>query len=166
MSSGVQTLCERGWYPPRLSSRRSSIASFSESSTSSTRRAPISGARFTLASRNLGLLRRDRAVPDLPASEREVEGGPLAYLSLRPDPAAVPVDDAGYRRQAYPRPLELILPVQPLEGAEQLVCVRLVEAGPVVPHEVNGEWQTWTGFPVGAEFYARLLFPGGELPRV
>src|SRR5215203_3590421 len=77
-----------GWYPPRLSSRRRSIASFSESSTSSTRRVPITGPLFTLASRNLGLLRGEDTVPDLPASEREVEGGPLAYTPLRPDRAA------------------------------------------------------------------------------
>src|SRR5215204_1243207 len=166
MSSGVQTLCEWGWYPPRLSSRRRSMASFSESSTSSTRRVPVTGALFAPASRNFGLLGGDRTVPDILASKREVERGPLTHRSLRPDPAAVPVDDASYRRQAYPRPLELILPVQPLEGAEELVCIRLVEAGPVVAHVVNGGWQTWAGCPVGAELYARLFFPGGELPRV
>src|SRR5215218_4589015 len=155
-----------GWYPPRLSSRRRSIASFSESSTSSTRRVPITGPLFTLASRNLGLLRGEDTVPDLPASEREVEGGPLAYTPLRPDPAAVPVDDARHSRQADPGPLELILTVQPLERAEQFVCVRLVEAGPVVPHVVDGGEETWTRIPVGAELYARLLFVGGKLPRV
>src|SRR5688500_8918221 len=138
MSSEVLTLCERGWYPPRLSSRRRSIASFSESSTSSTHKVPVTGAPFAPASRNFGLLRRDRAVPDIPPSKREVERGPLTHRSLRPDTAAVPVDDSRYGRQAYPRPLELILPVQPLEGAEQLVCVFLVEAGPIVPHVVNG----------------------------
>src|SRR5215212_6324032 len=155
-----------GWYPPRLSSRRRSIASFSESSTSSTRRVPITGPLFTLASRNLGLLRGEVTVPDLPAPEREVEGGPLAYTPLRPDPAAVSVDDARHRRQADPGPLELILTVQPLEGAEQLVCVCLVEAGPVVPHVVDGGEKTWTRIPIGAELYARLILPGGELPRV
>src|ERR687889_2474038 len=162
MSSGVQTLCEWGWYPPRLSSRRRSMASFSESSTSSTRGVCVTGARFAPASRNFGILHGDRPVPDILSSEREVERGPLAHLPLRPDPAAVPVDDSRHRRQAYPRPLELILPVQPLEGAEKLVCVRLVEAGPVVPHVVDGGWQTWTGLPVGAELCARDFSPRGE----
>src|SRR5215217_3769626 len=168
MSSGVYTLSERGWYPPRLSSRRRSIASFSESSTSSTRRVPASGASdpFMRVSRKFGLLGRDHPVTEVPAAEREVEGGPLAYPSLGPYPAAVAVDYPRHGRQPYARPFELVLSVQPLEGPEQLVRVRLVEAGPVVPHVVNGSEETWTRVPVGAELYARLRFPGGELPRV
>src|SRR5918998_1641243 len=166
MSSGVLTLCDRGWYPPRLSSRRRSIASFSESSTSSTRRVSTTLALCTLASGNLGLLRCGRAVPGIPAREREVEGAPPADSSFRPYPAAVPVDDARHRRQADPGPLEFVLSVQSLEGAEQLVRVSLVESGPVVPHVVNGGQKTGPGSAVGAELYAGFFFPGGELPRV
>src|SRR5215212_1210339 len=166
MPSGVWTLSWRGSYPPRRSSRNRSIASFSESSTSSTRNvlAAVALAFLVLASRNFGLLRRCRAIPLVPAPEREVEGGPLAHLALGPDPAAVPVDDARHRRQPYARPLELILPVQPLEGPEQLVRVRLVEAGPVVPYEVDGAEKTRP--PVHPEFYARLLFSLRKFPGV
>ena len=106
------------------------------------------------------------AVPLVPAPEREVEGGPLAHLAFGPGPAAVPVDDARHRRQPYARPLELVLPVQPLEGPEELVRVGLVEAGPVVPHEVDGGEETRARPPVRAELYTRLLFSFRELPRV
>src|SRR5215212_6924661 len=166
MSSGVETLCDRGWYPPRLSSRRRSIASSSESSTSSTRRVSTSRALCTPALRNLGLLHCGRAIPQIAAREGEMEGGAAADSSLRPDSAAVPVNDARHRRQADPSPLEFVLSVQSLEGSEQLVCVRLVESGPVVPHVVNGGPETGPGSAVGAELYAGFFFPGGELPRV
>src|SRR5215212_5970800 len=110
------------------------------SSTTSTRKVLAAVARTfpVRASRKFGLLRRRGAVPLVPAPEREVEGRPFAHLALGPDPASVPVDDARHRRQPYARSLELVLPVQPLEGPEQLVRVSLVEAGPVVPHKVNG----------------------------
>src|SRR5215210_6487598 len=140
MPSGVWTLSWRGSYPPQRSSRRRSITSFSESSTTSTRKVLAAVARTfpVRASRKFGLLRRRGAVLLVPAPEREVEGRPLAHLALGPDPAAVPVDDARHRRQPYARSLALVLPVQPLEGPEQLVRVSLFEAGPVVPHKVNG----------------------------
>src|SRR5215213_10167446 len=166
MPSGVWTLSWTGSYPPLRSSRRRSSASFWESSTSSTRKVLVAVAFLVRALGKFGLLRRSRAVPLVSAPEREVEGGSLAYLALRPDPAAVPVDDARHRRQPYARPLELVLPVQPLESPEQLVRVRLVEARPVVPHVVDGGERIGTGLPVCAELYARLRFPVGELPRV
>src|SRR5215218_2011956 len=164
MPSGVWTLSTTGSYPPLRSSRRRSMASFSESSRSSTRKVLV--AFLVRASGMFGLLGRSRAVPLIPAPQREVEGGPLADLALGPDPAAVPVDDAGHRRQPYARPLELILPVQPLEGPEQLVSVRLVEAGPVVSHEVGGPGNTGPGPFFHPELYARPLLPLRELPRV
>src|ERR687890_1742427 len=142
------------------------MASFSESSMSSTRRVLVALAFLGRASRMLGLFGRSHAVPLFPAPEREVEGGPLAHLALGPDPAAVPVDDAGHGGQPYARPLELVLPVQPLEGPEQLVSVRLVEAGPVVPHEVGGPSNTGPGPSFHPELYARPLLPLRELPRV
>src|SRR5919107_4839307 len=124
------------------------MASFSESSTSSTRKVLVAVAFLVRASGKFGLLSRSRAIPLVPSPEREAEGGPFAHLALGPDPAAVPVDDARHRGQSYARPLELVLPVQPLEGPEQLVRVRLVEAGPVVPHEIDGGETTRTRPPV------------------
>src|SRR5687768_7205634 len=166
MPSGVKTRAKRGWYPPRLSSRRRSVASFSESSMSSTRRATATCALFVRVSRKFGLLRRYCPVPVVPAAQREVEGGALAHPSLRPDPPSVPVYDPRDRRKTYARSLELVLPVQPLEGPEQLARVPLVEAGPVVPDVVNGGQKAGTGVPVRAELDARPRFSGGKLPRV
>ena len=147
-----------GLVPAAASSRRRSIASFSESSTSSTRRVRAVVARLPCWPHASSAFFAVAALPLVPAPEREVEGGPLSHLALGPHPAAVTVHDPRHRREPYARPLELVLPVQPLEGPEQLVRVRLVEAGPVVPHVVGGLGNPGRGAPVRAELYGGLLF--------
>src|SRR5918996_1642804 len=92
MPSWVWTLSWRGSYPPPRSSRKTSI----------TRRvlAAVALAFLVLASGKFGLLGRCHALGLVPAPEREVEGGPFAHLALRPDPAAVPVNDTRHRGQS------------------------------------------------------------------
>ena len=68
------------------------------------------------------------------------------------------VYDPRHRRQTYPGPLELVRPVQPLEGPEELVLVGLVEARPVIRDVVNAARD--------AETDGGPRLPGGELPGV
>ncbi|HLL22069.1 MAG TPA: hypothetical protein VK427_08055, partial [Kofleriaceae bacterium] len=51
--------------------------------------------------------------------------------------AILAVNDAGDRREPDAGAREVGLAVEPLEHAEQIARVRLVEPGPVVPHEVR-----------------------------
>src|SRR5258706_1435833 len=96
-----------------------------------------------------------------PVSEGEREGRALLDGALGPDPSSVALDDTRDRREADPRSLELVGAVQPLEGAEELVRVRHLEAGAVVPHEEVGR------VPVGAaELDPRRAVLARELPGI
>ena len=61
----------------------------------------------------------------------------MTHRTLRPNLPTVPVDDALYRRQSNARPGKLVVQVQPLEGAEELVRVLHIESSPVVLHKIN-----------------------------
>ena len=61
----------------------------------------------------------------------------LARLRLGPDAAAVAVDDPLHDRQAHPRALVILGPVQPLEHAEELMGIPHVEPHAVVPDEIG-----------------------------
>src|SRR5207244_1175105 len=54
-----------------------------------------------------------------------------------PDGSTVPLNDALDRGQADPRPGKFALAVEAAERPEQLLGVLHVEAGSVIPHEVN-----------------------------
>src|SRR6266496_2264125 len=76
----------------------------------------------------------------LPArGEGERECRALLHRALGPDLAAVAPDDALRAGETDPGPAELGRAVEALERAEELACVRHVEAGPVVPHEERGD---------------------------
>src|SRR5262249_222264 len=62
----------------------------------------------------------------------DVQGGTMVDLAFRPDAPAVAMDDAVDRGEADARALELIISMQTLEHAEQLVRVAGIEAGAVV----------------------------------
>src|SRR4051812_3549125 len=66
--------------------------------------------------------------------QAEMKARPNAWAAFRPDTPAMAFDHPFDDRQADAGPFELILPVQALEHAEQLVRVGRVEAGAVVGH--------------------------------
>src|SRR6267143_476607 len=92
----------------------------------------------------------------------EVERGPLLDRPLAPHPATVAADDAAHRRQSDSRALELAGGVETLKRPEQLVGVRHVEPGPVVPHVIHRPRLV----PSDPEFDARPGMLGGVLPGV
>src|SRR5690242_20838900 len=71
------------------------------------------------------------------AGEGKEERRAAVHLAVRPDTAAVPLDDALRQGQPDAGALELVGAMQPLKHAEQLVDVAHVEPHPVVPHEVD-----------------------------
>src|SRR6266571_2317219 len=73
--------------------------------------------------------------PSLP--ESEVDGRPLAGSADGPHPSAVPGHDALDGGQADADSRELVLAVQALERAEQLVRVGHLEPRPVVPDKIG-----------------------------
>ena len=73
----------------------------------------------------------------------------------------MPVHDALNGRQADSGPGELGA-VQPLKGAEELACVRLVEAGAVIANVVD----RFPMPPVGPEPDARCGVFGREFPGI
>ena len=62
--------------------------------------------------------------------ERKVKGRALAYFSLRPDPAAVPLDGALDDCQDGAGPIILPATVQRLEGEEQIIGITLHQNQP------------------------------------
>src|SRR3954468_19075945 len=71
------------------------------------------------------------------ARQREVEGRAGARAALGPGAAAVALHDAADVGEADPGALELLVAVQALEDAEELVGVLHVEADAVVPDAVD-----------------------------
>src|SRR5439155_11158650 len=65
------------------------------------------------------------------ALEGDVERGAPIDFAFRPDAPAVTMDDAPHGGEPDARALELVLPVQTLEHAEQLARIAAVEAGAV-----------------------------------
>src|SRR5690554_6485927 len=98
----------------------------------------------------------------LGAAEREVEAGALAFLALGPDAAAVPPHDPVHGRQPDSAARELFDRVEPLERHEQLHRVIHVEAGAVVPDEVD----LLTILLGHADLDLGVLDTGSELPAV
>lgn len=69
----------------------------------------------------------------------------------------MPLDYALHRGEADAGSFEIRFAVQPLEGAEQAVCLGHVEACPVVPHEV----ELFARFCRNTElYYGAFLFAG------
>ena len=62
----------------------------------------------------------------------EIKRRPFIEFGLRPDPSAVPLDDALDQGQAHAGSFKLIIAVQPLEDAEEFVGVFRVEADAIV----------------------------------
>src|SRR5439155_23854148 len=81
-----------------------------------------------------------RAKSDLFCLDRtrqgESEGRAFVDLPLRPDPPAVPLHDPLRQREPHAGSLELFGTMQPLEHAEQLVCVLHGEPDTVVLHVI------------------------------
>jgi hypothetical protein len=77
---------------------------------------------------------RDRAT-SIRRSQGEVERGATTDLAFGPDPTTVPANDTLHRCEADAGPLELRRGMKALEDPEQLVRVRLLEAGAVVANE-------------------------------
>src|SRR5687768_15626553 len=67
--------------------------------------------------------------------QREVERRALAHFALGPHPTTVTVDDPLHCGEPDTGPLELRPVVQPLERAEELLCVAHVESDAVVLDE-------------------------------
>ena len=84
-----------------------------------------------------------------------MERGALPHAPLRPDPAAVAIDDPLYRREADASAGELAGEVEPLERREQAVGVAHVEPRPIVPDEIRrlarqvGDAELDPGAPAG-----------------
>src|SRR5438874_1765875 len=75
-------------------------------------------------------------VPSL-VPQSEVECRSVLQRALGPHPATMAADNALDRCQSDSRALELLRPVKPLEGAKQFVGVCHIEAGAVVPDEID-----------------------------
>src|SRR3989449_7677972 len=86
--------------------------------------------------------------------QRKGEFRSLADFRLGPDAPAVARDDALDDREADAGAGKLVLPVQALKDAKQLVVVAHVEARAVIAHAVN---------QVGAAALAGDLYPGRGL---
>src|SRR6202022_1785057 len=69
-------------------------------------------------------------------SQREIKGGAALQRSLRPDAAAMAMDDPLHNGQSNAGSFEFIGAMQPLEHAKEFVCVLHVKSGSVVAHEV------------------------------
>ena len=75
---------------------------------------------------------------------------------------SVAIDDAPRSRQSDAHARKLALAVQPLEGAEQLVCVDHVEADPVVVHEQA----RFAVYLLASDLAGGMAVIAGELPRI
>src|SRR6267143_205557 len=96
------------------------------------------------------------------SSESEVDGRPLVGRADGPHAAPVPVHDALNRGQADADAGELVLAVQSLERAEELVHVGHVEPGAIVLNEVG----LLARFLADPEFDPGRLALPRELPRI
>src|SRR5258706_15568161 len=77
------------------------------------------------------------AGPSSSASQRKVERSALIDGRFNPDFAAVARDNSLHNRQADSGAFKLRLLVQSLKRWEELIGVRHIEAGSVVPHVEN-----------------------------
>src|SRR5512144_225750 len=92
----------------------------------------VSSISFSLSSTSrMGLSTIDALRRTL---QDHVKRGATIDLAFRPHTPAVSMDDALHGRETDAGTLELLLSVQPLEYAEQLVRIAAVEAGAVVFH--------------------------------
>src|SRR5881394_4631177 len=71
------------------------------------------------------------------SGESEEERGAAVHFAVRPDAAAVPLDDALRQGQPHAGALEFVRPMEPLKHAEQLVGIAHVEPDAVIAHEVD-----------------------------
>jgi hypothetical protein len=94
--------------------------------------------------------------------EREMERGPLALGSLRPDSSPVARNNAGCDGQPDAVAGKLGTTVQTLERHKQLAGVGHVEAHPIVPHKVGR--LAFMFFDTKLDGRMRLI--SGELPGV
>ena len=69
--------------------------------------------------------------------ERKRKGRALALGSLRPNPAAMAMNDALDSRQADAASGEILRRVKPLESAEEFADIRHVETGAIIADEVD-----------------------------
>src|SRR5262245_4900069 len=95
--------------------------------------------------------------------EGKVKGGALPDSALGPDPAAMPLHDALYCRQADAGAWVFHASMDALKGAEQLVSIRHVEAHAIVAHE---EYRRPLVLRQASKLDARLGLSGGKLPRI
>ena len=68
-------------------------------------------------------VRRPGAIAAGYARQSKMERRPFVHFGLKPDFAAVQLDDPLRRRQADARALKFLRPVQPLKNAENLVGI-------------------------------------------
>src|SRR6185312_10059670 len=92
----------------------------------------------------------------------EVERCAPIRLALRPDAAAVTLDDAPRDRQANARTFEILRGVKALEDAEQALGTAGIEARTVVANRV----QLVPGARLATDLDERVLAPARELQRV
>lgn len=76
-------------------------------------------------------------VGDRSVGKAEMEGGTFTDLCLRPDTAAMALNDAVYDGKADAGPFELLRAVEPLEGSKESLGLSHVESGAVVPDAID-----------------------------
>src|SRR5437867_1571095 len=124
-------------------------------------RRPVGSVQCRSANpRRAGLLCCPRVV--LLSVQREVDRGAFLDLSFGPDASAMPLDDSLYGGKPYAHAWKLREFVQPLEGREQLVHIRHVEARAIVSHVIGGFALDWRL----VELDSRGRVFAGELPCV
>lgn len=73
-----------------------------------------------------------------PPVHGEIKPRPLPHSAFRPDPTAIPVDDPLHRGKADAGAREIVLGMQALKRAKQLLRQRHVEPRPIVVYKTCG----------------------------
>src|SRR5579859_1460031 len=67
--------------------------------------------------------------------QREIKGSPCSDGSFRPDPSAMPLDNAPRQRQTDAGAFEILLAVEALKDLKELLVIAHVEADAVIANE-------------------------------
>src|SRR5271154_2452885 len=94
--------------------------------------------------------------------ECEIERRAAVHFTFRPNPAAMPMDDALHIREPDAGALEFPYRVQPLEDGEKFIRISHVEAGAIVADETN----KLTVLRNLTHLDVRIIALAGELPGI